>query len=54
MKAFLIACAGLLVIAVVAGFVLNAEVAEPSSDRYVVDGTVRLDEDMRSDLRYAE
>ena len=54
MKAFLIACAGLLVISVAAGFLLNAEFAEPASTRYVVDGTVRLDDTQRSDGRFPD
>lgn len=49
MKAFLIACAALIVIAVAAGFVLNARFAEPASERYVVGDAVRLDDAQSSD-----
>ena len=54
MKAFLIACAALVVIAIAAGVLLRMEFAEPASERYVVGGTVRLDEGQRSDARYPE
>lgn len=49
MKAFLISVVLLAVIALAAGFVLNDEVAEASSDRYTVSDSVRLDPGMRSD-----
>ena len=54
MKAFLIACAALIVIAVVAGFALQTRFAAPSSERYVVGDAVRLDDEQRSDGRYPE
>ena len=54
MKAFLIACVALIVIAVAAGFALNTRFAEPASERYVAGNSVRLDEGQRSDARYPE
>lgn len=54
MKAFLISLAALVVIAVAAGVVLNTEFAEPTSTRYTVEDSVRLDDGQNSALRYAE
>ena len=54
MKAFLIAGAALVVIAVAAGFLLNTEFAVPASERYVAGDSVRLDDGQRSDARYPE
>ena len=54
MKAFLVACAALLVISIAAGFLLRTEFAEPASERYVAGDSVRLDEGQRSDGRYPE
>ena len=49
LKAFLLATVVLVVLALAAGFLLNAEFAEASSDRHTIEDSVRLDPGMRSD-----